>query len=145
MEFKIYKAQVTGSGYLPQGSCLAVLELDEAYNPTWSDMTDEFQQICLPWFESSVRMGALEIKALKPYSPEALDHLRKRQLPSQGYVMVATTPTPPPVSPAPTAVPPSDKPSPVVAMPSPYGYAPGVYLPPPGLYSSPNSPASAKE
>ncbi len=123
--YKFYKAQVTGGGYLPQGHCLATLSLDENRNPTWSDLSEEFERLCLPLFESSVRMGLMDkFESLKPYSEEALQHLSKRQLPSQGFVMVTVKD----IAPRP---------------PSQMGFAPGTYFPPPGLLKpSPPKPGS---
>ena len=100
MIYKFYRAQVTGSGYMPEGDCKATLSLDEKRNPTWSDVSEEFQTLCLTWFDSPVRMGVVGTpKPLTPYSDEALEHLSKHQLPSQGYMMVKvkaapTTPAP---------------------------------------------------
>lgn len=128
MSYKFYKAQVTGGGYLPQGQCLATLTLDENRQPTWSEVDDEFKELCLPLFESTVRMGALSVEILKPYSEEALEHLSKRQLPSQGYVMISIKDTPKPPAKGQTT-----SPSPPLSVPSPYGYGPGIYVPPPGL------------
>lgn len=89
MVFKFYRAQVTGGGYIPQGDCQATLTLDEDRNPTWTDMSEEFQELCLPWFSTSVVMGVLpNTPEFTPYSDEALEHLSKHQLPSQGYVMM---------------------------------------------------------
>lgn len=114
MTYKFYKAQVTGSGYMPQGDCQATLTLDEERSPTWTDMSDEFQELCLPWFENTVRMGIVDNRdPLKSYSEEALEHLSKHQLPSQGFVMVTIKPQ---------ATTPS--------RPVPFGFN----QPPPGLY-----------
>jgi len=89
MVFKFYRAQVTGGGYIPQGDCQATLSLDEDRNPTWTDMSEEFRELCLPWFSTSVVMGILpNTPEFKPYSDEALEHLSKHQLPGQGYVMM---------------------------------------------------------
>lgn len=89
MVFKFYKAQVTGAGYLPQGDCQATLQLDEARKPTWTEMSEEFKEFCLPWFSNTVRMGIYDNpEPFKPYSDEALEHLEKHQLPSVGFVMV---------------------------------------------------------
>ena len=95
MTYKFYKAQVTGTGYMPQGECKGTLTLDENRNPTWSDLADDFRELCVPWFESTVRMGVIDTPdPLKPYTEEALEHLSKHQLPSQGFVMVKIQPTP---------------------------------------------------
>lgn len=89
MVFKFYRALVTGGGYVPQGDCQATLTLDEDRNPTWEDVSAEFQELCLPWFSTSVVMGVLpNTPEFKPYSDQALEHLSKHQLPSQGYVMM---------------------------------------------------------
>ena len=89
-EYKFYRALVTGGGYVPQGDCQATLTLDENRKPTWTDMSDEFRELCLPWFGNSVVMGVLHNtpEPFKPYSEEALEHLSKHQLPSQGYMMM---------------------------------------------------------
>lgn len=87
--YKFYRAQVTGAGYMPQGDCLATLQLGENREPQWSGMTAEFQSLCLPWFTNTARMGILDDpEPFVPYSDEALEHLEKQQLPSQGFVMV---------------------------------------------------------
>lgn len=87
--YKFYKAQVTGGGLVPEGDCQATLELDDKDNPTWSDLSDDFKEFALPWFSNTVRMGILHNpEPLKPFSEEALEHLRKHQLPSVGFVMV---------------------------------------------------------
>lgn len=89
MTYKFYRAQVTGSGYVPQGECKAILSLDEERNPTWTELSDDFKELCQPWFATTVRMGKYSNPdPLKPYSKEALEHLAKHQLPSQGYMMV---------------------------------------------------------
>jgi hypothetical protein len=89
-EYKFYRALVTGGGYVPQGDCQATLTLDKDRNPTWTDISDDFRDICLPWFGNSVVMGVLHDnpEPFKPYSREALDHLSKHQLPSQGFMMM---------------------------------------------------------
>jgi hypothetical protein len=98
--YKFYKAQVTGAGYMPQGECKGTLTLDEHRNPSWTDLAPDFQELCVPWFGSTVRMGIVDTpEPLVPYSEEALEHLSKHQLPSQGFVMVkiqaaASTPRP---------------------------------------------------
>lgn len=124
MTYKFYKAQVTGGGYLPSGPCLATLRLDEQRQPTWSDLDEEFERLCLPMFESTVRFGALDrIEQLTPYSEAALEHIAKRQLPSQGFVMMTIKDTP--------------------QLPSIQGFRPGTYFPPPGLKPPPPPPASS--
>lgn len=135
--YKFYKAQVTGGGYLPQGHCLATLTLDENRNPAWSEVAEEFERLCLPWFESSVRMGPMEkIETLKPYSAEAIDHLAKRQLPSQGFVMV-TVEDSSKRSEKPAA-PEQARGGGVRAFPEAFGvYQPGMYSPPPSLFKTP--------
>jgi hypothetical protein len=116
--YKFYKAQVTGTGYLPEGPCLATLALDDKRNPTWSDVSEEFQRVCMDWFEQTVRITALnKFEPLKPYSEEALEHISKRQLPTQGYVMMT-------VKEAPKA-------------PSTISFQPGIFTPPPGLLKNP--------
>jgi hypothetical protein len=88
-EYKFYRASVTGGGYVPQGDCQATLTLDENRNPTWTDMADEFRELCLPWFGNSVVMGVLnDTPEFIPYSDEALEQISKHQLTSQGYVMM---------------------------------------------------------
>ena len=89
-EYKFYRALVTGGGYVPQGDCQATLTLDEKRNPTWTDVSDDFREFCLPWFGNSVVMGVLhnQPEPFKPYSEEALEHLSKHQLPSQGFMMM---------------------------------------------------------
>lgn len=97
MIYKFYKAQVTGAGYMPQGDCLATLHLGENREPNWSGMSAEFQSLCLPWFTNTVRMGILDNpEPFVPYSEEALAHLEKHQLPSQGFVMVKISSGPKP-------------------------------------------------
>lgn len=119
MIYKFYKAQVTGNGFLPEGHCQASLTLDEARNPTWTEVSEEFERLCMPLFESTVRMGVMEkIEPLKPYSLEAIEHLSKRQLPTVGYMMV-------------TVKEPSATPAKPLAFP--HGFAPGAFSPPPGL------------
>lgn len=111
MNYKFYRAQVTGGGYMPQGECLADLSLSEEREPTWSNMNSEFERICLPWFSFTTRLSKLdELEPLKPYSEEALEHLSKHQLPSQGYVMVKVQET--------------------KAAPRPYGFQAPFYMPP---------------
>lgn len=118
LEYKFYKALVTGGGYRPQGDCQATLELDENRNPTWSDMSDEFKELCLPWFGQSVMMSVWDnAQPMKPYSDEALEHLAKHQLPSQGFVMMTIKGPPPkravsaPVEEKPADTPPSPPPA----------------------------------
>lgn len=95
MTYKFYRAQVTGGGYMPEGDCKATLDLDENRTPTWTGLTEEFQNLCLPWFENTVRMGKVGTpEPLTPYSEEALTQLSKHQLPSQGYVMVTVKAAP---------------------------------------------------
>jgi hypothetical protein len=121
MIYKFYKSQVTGSGFMPEGNCLATLTLDEARNPTWSEVAEEFERLCLPWFDQTVRLGVMDnLAPLKPYSDEALQHLSKQQLPSQGFIMVKVG-TPP------------------KAPPSSFGFqSPTMsFSPPPGLFKTP--------
>ena len=116
MNYKFYRAQVTGAGYMPQGDCLATLALDENRNPTWTDVTPDFEKICLPWFKSTVRMGILDNpEPLTAYSEEALEHLSKHQLPSQGYVMVKIAAASP-------------------KLPQTFTTTHGMYSPPPGIF-----------
>jgi hypothetical protein len=115
--YKFYKAQVTGNGYMPQGNCQATLTLDESRTPTWTDISEEFERVCLPSFESTMR----NFEPLKAYSEEALDHLFKRQLPTQGFMMVVVKEAP-------------------KISPSPFGYQPGAFSPPPGLLKPPPKP-----
>lgn len=113
--YKFYRAQVTGAGYMPEGDCLGILHLDEERKPTWSEMNPDFEKICLPWFKSTVRMGVYDNPdPLVPYSEEALEHLCKHQLPSQGYVMVKIG-TPP-------------------KLPQAFTTTHGMYSPPPGIF-----------
>jgi hypothetical protein len=137
--YKFYKAQVTGGGYLPQGHCLATLTLDENRNPTWSEVSEEFERLCVPWFESSVRMGPLDkIETLKPYSVEALEHLSKRQLPSQGFVMVTVEDSSKRKEAPPAAIDPTSNKGVRAFMPNAFGvYQPGMYSPPPSLFKTP--------
>ena len=112
MKYKFYRAQVTGGGYMPQGECLADLSLSEEREPTWTNMDPEFERLCLPWFKSTTRLGKMEdLDPLKPYSEEALEHLSKHQLPSQGFVMVKVKDAP--------------------AAPTPYGFHAPFFVPPP--------------
>lgn len=115
MKYKFYRAQVTGSGYIPQGDCKAVLTFDEDRQPSWSEMSDEFRNLCLPWFQTSVVMSKTNEgpEPLVPYSEEALDHLSKHQLPSQGYIMMKVDETP--------------------QVGPPYGHHQAPLGPPPGL------------
>lgn len=147
--YKFYKSEVTGGGYMPQGSCLATLLLDENRTPEWSEVSEEFERVCLPWFGNTVRMGVIDnLAPLKPYSEEALTHLSKHQLPSQGYVMVEIQG--PPKSKASTtaanepAKPAVAKPTAPVAPVQPvmgYHSSQPMYSPPPGLFKTPpNSP-----
>lgn len=111
--YKFYRSEVTGAGYLPQGDCLADLELDEERNPTWSNVEPEFERLCLPWFKNPRRMGKIvDPEPLKPYSEDAMEHLSKHQLPSQGFVMVTVA---------------EEKP------PQQYGFSAPFYVKPPGL------------
>ena len=129
--YKCYKALTTGSGYLPDGNCLATLTLDQNRQPTWSDLDPEFQRLGMPWFENSVRMGVLDnLPPLKPYSEEAIAHLIKHQLPSQGFVMVKVSDTTPKADPAKAATP---------AKPF-LGYNHPLFNPPPRLNRSPTPP-----
>lgn len=127
MIYKFYKSQVTTAGYMPQGDCLATLELDENRQPHWSDMSEEFQRLCLPWFSTTVRMAIVEnTKPLEPYSEEALAQLSKHQLPSQGFVMVKISGTTPKAK--------IEEPEEPAKAPKPY-QAPQVgFSPPPGLF-----------
>lgn len=89
MTYKFYQAQVTGTGYLPQGDCKATLQLDNERNPTWIEASPDFEELCRPWFDRPTRLGVIDTpEPLEPYSEEALEHLSKHQLPSQGFVMV---------------------------------------------------------
>lgn len=118
MMYKFYKAQVTGNGNVPDGHCQATLTLDNNRQPTWSDVSEEFQRVCLPWFDNTVRLGVMDkIEPLKPYSEEAIDHLSKRQLPSQGFMMMNI----------------KEEVGPKI-LPQTFGYPQGSYLPPPGLF-----------
>lgn len=132
--YKCYKALTTGSGYLPDGNCLATLTLDQNRQPTWSDLDPEFERLGMPWFENSVRMGVMDnLPPLKPYSEEAIAHLIKHQLPSQGFVMVKVSDTTPKADPAKAATP---------ATPAkPFlGYNHPLFNPPPRLNRPPAPP-----
>lgn len=116
MTYKFYAAQVTGSGYMPQGDCKGVLVLDQQRRPTWSELSPDFRDLCLPWFDNPVRMGLIDdLEPLVPYSDEALSHLAKHQLPSQGFVMVKVADQP-------------SAPRPATGLPHP------GFSPPPGLF-----------
>jgi hypothetical protein len=125
--YKFYKAQVTGGGYLPQGHCQASLTLDQNRAPTWTDVSEEFERICMPSFEATMRIGPMDkFEPLKPYSEEAMEHLSKRQLPGLGFMMVTV----------------KDPASAVKAPPPSFGFQAGIYSPPPGLFASPPKPAN---
>ncbi len=116
--YKFYKSQVTGNGIVPASHCLAILTLDEQRKPTWTDVSEEFEQHCRPLFDSTVRFNAMEkVEAMVPYSEDALTHISKRQLPAQGYMMMTvkedTTPK---------------------VLPALRGFETGVFTPPPGLF-----------
>lgn len=149
--YKFYKSQVTGGGYMPQGNCLATLTLDENRTPSWSDMTEEFENFCLPWFSNTVRMGVIDnLAPLVPYSEEALQHLSKHQLPSQGFVMVEIQGPPKPKSTPGSAAAPAKAPqapparpgAPVAPVQPVMGFhsSQPMYAPPPGLFKTPPSP-----
>lgn len=138
--YKIYKALTTGTGYLPEGNCLATLTLDENRQPAWSDLNEEFERLGMPWFENSVRMGVLDnLPPLKPYSEEAIQHLIKHQLPSQGFVMVKVSDTTPRSQPEKAA-------SPAPAKPF-LGYNHPLFNPPPRLVrpTPPPKPPSSED
>ena len=133
--FKCYKALTTGAGYLPEGNCLATLTLDENRQPTWSDLDPEFERLGVPWFENSVRLGVLDnLPPLKPYSEEAIAHLIKHQLPSQGFVMVKVSDTNPKAEPAKTSAAPAAPAKPFL------GYNHPLFNPPPRLNRPPTLP-----
>lgn len=96
---------------MPQGECLADLSLSEDREPTWTNVDAEFERLCLPWFTRSTRLSKMaDVEPLKPYSEEALEHLSKHQLPSQGFMMVKVA------APAPA--------------PKPYGFQAPFFIPP---------------
>lgn len=137
LTYKFYKALTTGTGYLPEGNCLGTLTLDENRQPTWSDLNEEFERLCVPWFENSVRMGVLDnLPPLKPYSEEAIQHLTKHQLPSQGFVMVKIGDTTPKSEPAKATGSGPAKPF--------LGYNHPLFNPPPRLFKPP-PPAKPEE
>ena len=118
MIYKFYKAQVTGAGMVPASHCLATLSLDDNRNPTWTDVSPEFEQDCRALFDSTVRFNAMEkVEPMVPYSEEALEHISKRQLPAKGYLMMSI----------------KEEETPKV-LPALRGFETGVFTPPPGLF-----------
>lgn len=118
MIYKFYKAQVTGSGMVPASHCLATLSLDESRNPTWTEVSPEFEQDCKAMFDSTVRFNAMEkVEPIVPYSQEALEHISQRQLPAKGYMMMTI----------------KEEETPKV-LPALRGFETGVFTPPPGLF-----------
>ncbi len=116
--YKFYKAQVTGTGIVPASHCLAVLTLDADRKPTWNDVSDDFEQNCRSLFDSTVRFNAMEkVEPMVPYSEDALEHISKRQLPAQGYMMMTV----------------KEEAAPKV-LPALRGFETGVFTPPPGIF-----------
>lgn len=129
--YKFYRAQVTGGGLVPEGDCKATLALDDDRNPIWSDMTEEFERLCLPWFSNTMRMGKYgDPDPLVPYSLEALDHLAKHQLPSQGFTMATITGPKKPKAEEPAE---EKKEEPKKAVPQFPQFHQPQFTPPPGL------------
>jgi hypothetical protein len=89
MIYKFYHTHITEHGTEPVGDVKATLVLEGQNDPVWRDMAEDFESLCLPWFEEPTRFDIADsLVDIEPYSEEALRYMAEVKLPTFGFTML---------------------------------------------------------